>query len=1634
MTSKLKKITIITIFLVLILLMLGGNIKATIEVGGGTFYTKDDISWTGYNISVDGEWFYCRNHSYGLTKLLRDSTGSLTTRTTATSTSSSAAETSAIAKSKSTAESLGWSFSSSKKSNTLRALSLEFKDWEEITEPEEEVALFAFSSKYYTNPSDLVQKAVWDYLSQHSDLNYDEYCASEGPNEINQAASYYVNVWLKTNKADIQSDDSNAKARVLGKDYIVGPFFIKYNDTVIGRVAFCEEEEHKITDQSGNVISGAQITNVSGSPMGGGKVPNGEPFYIKFPYNETMRKLNIDITLKSIKDVSAKKRDVITKAHDFAFVITSEVHEDSSYFKHSSSCPSDPSGSEEGATYCPYCSGSVNTTYEATAEGKVEDQGEATSKYQNMVQIDGDVEYEYPEIHLSAPLGPTHRGDDDDDIIGGDDDDDNNDDDDDDNNDDDDDDDDDRETIEMELAGYVWEDGAIGKDQVINGSLDSGESRLEGIEVRLYNATLGTLAQVHGGKDGSGSTNPTITDKNGFYKFDGINPIYKYYVQFTYDGMLYTNTYGAGVPEYNTQAWNVSSKGSEVVSERSALNEKFVTISSYPSSYKTTAIFGGNYLTDGYNRIYDIDSNLVKSYKNKITDQLRSYLSSNKRLEDGASNYINNIYLPIINNSQDQTEAKQVLQYIWDSRINSYAGEESEQDGKVARADGKYYPYYDKFALVDDQGNKVTSNNSTTTWQGYRIIYNGQLHINLGVVRRPTTDLQLEQDLVRTVVSINGKDETYTYGTFSSKGIKLNPADAQIEQNVAAADYNYKEYSGNLSSEIEGGTAAYPEDYARIQMYVTYRLNIKNNSSMPTSIDEIATYIDSKFYSYSDLYTTTSGMKIKGVYGTYLYPDSDTSYAEKDLTDYDANSFGLSVNPNSKYGTGSETGKSMGTDLYISFNDTTVILEQNQIISVYITYRLGENSTTNAKFNCTYQSPQAKGENHAYAILQDLFKDINPKKIYIYTHSEINAYSTFFKKENDPTATQAKYSSYYDYSSALSRGYSYRAAGIFDALSIPGNLDKAQMNSYEQNNQKSEDDWDKASTFVLVDLQDIRKIKGNVWETVGDPANKWADTTEYPKYNQSYSAENITVELVEIKNGTEYVRGRTTTASDGSYEFRDYIPGLYTIRFIYGDSTKYDTVQYSKYTTFTINEKEQKSAYNGQFYQSGKANPKTNDNQYWYAVEEDDRYSDAYDEAIRRKEVNELLQTHTYKDVVNVLKHPTDYRMEAYTSLLDIEVEKARTTTSSGQKPGYTISNVDFALTPRTEAKLSMNKEVTHIKLILQNGTVQFDADTATIREQGVPAVVQAAQGNDITISMLSELIDGSTLEITYTITVTNESEEDTVTYYKDSNGNIVALGFYKEDPTKIIYYEDGLIRTYNNQNTFERNSDETWMTKITNGTTAMRSVDITKTETIETTTRPDVLADFVANNLTFTKTAYTGASMNDGWDLFTGRKEDFEKEYYKQKDSDASFKPDSMENMIDEAQNISQEVYDNNTIVLANQRNPLVTTDLRHGESVSSDIILSKVISVNEDYANASAGLLRDDKSYSNHARILSINNTVSRIQDMTAENLKHTTENVVISDPTGIGNVYIIILLTLTVAVIIAVGIVLIKKYVIK
>lgn len=101
----------------------------------------------------------------------------------------------------------------------------------------------------------------------------------------------------------------------------------------------------------------------------------------------------------------------------------------------------------------------------------------------------------------------------------------------------------------ISIGGNVWEDAKTGKASLgdgINSTTNNVDKNLENIKVSLYTEDM-ELAELM--PDDSVTNiynriNPTLTDANGNYKFEGVcvDESKKYYVVFEYDGQIYMPT------------------------------------------------------------------------------------------------------------------------------------------------------------------------------------------------------------------------------------------------------------------------------------------------------------------------------------------------------------------------------------------------------------------------------------------------------------------------------------------------------------------------------------------------------------------------------------------------------------------------------------------------------------------------------------------------------------------------------------------------------------------------------------------------------------------------------------------------------------------------------------------------------------------------------------------------------------------------------------------------------------------------------------------------------------------------------------------------------------------------------------
>ena len=120
--------------------------------------------------------------------------------------------------------------------------------------------------------------------------------------------------------------------------------------------------------------------------------------------------------------------------------------------------------------------------------------------------------------------------------------------------------------IDMHLGGNVWEDMPSVKLGEYTGKKQNGSLSMAGIQVELFDAN--TRQRLFA----------TTTDKDGQYGFRRLNPMHKYYVVFTYDGMRYESTV------YRDNLSGGYSTARETT--RDNFNSKFAHINSSPNNYQ----------------------------------------------------------------------------------------------------------------------------------------------------------------------------------------------------------------------------------------------------------------------------------------------------------------------------------------------------------------------------------------------------------------------------------------------------------------------------------------------------------------------------------------------------------------------------------------------------------------------------------------------------------------------------------------------------------------------------------------------------------------------------------------------------------------------------------------------------------------------------------------------------------------------------------------------------------------------------------------------------------------------------------------------------------------------------------------
>ena len=882
--------------------------------------------------------------------------------------------------------------------------------------------------------------------------------------------------------------------------------------------------------------------------------------------------------------------------------------------------------------------------------------------------------------------------------------------------------------------------------------------------------------------------------------------------------------------------------------------------------------------------------------------------------------------------------------------------------------------------------------------------------------------MALYKDVLKAEVQVNGKTQTYNYDArkAGSNGFSIGVSETdylnglrgmykdstdytnqnqtrEVETDTYDLDMRTEEvangqssnYNQNVTGKVNGNYKL-NENYEnlqqtgnqvnedRLKIYITYKLAIRNQSSMVGAITELVDYYDTN-YKFIEAYVGDINGNKTG-----------------DVTKYDT-----SMYANTEY----KSTKNSYNTIYLRPNAETRLANGEEQYIYVVLQLLGP-------------------DNDAGTLLSKEL--LNNNTLTVMNLAEINGYKTYNSKTDSNTP------------------------GLVDIDSNPGNLNVSNIDKLTQENivnypnirSMYEDDTSRAPAFIYK-LLESRTIEGTVYEdNTGKEARVY--TAQEREGNgqiddQDKRIQGVIVELVEIKNGQMIVRSTTTTNADGWYGFTGFLPGDYTVRYTYGSND--DTAMNKTSTWYKgVND----TSYNGQDYESttygtkqgvelGTQNYKTDttlinkytenynnknaeestvqiaestvidkynqDGYYWYTV--DDKLSDARDDAFRRNQVIDYSKNEYGTEIVNhkaevfnayVNPQPQHITQElnrtlanelerrtyryAYTPEIEVEVEYAKTTTTGNMNANqdaykHNIVGVDFGIVERPKSELTIDQDVANIKVTAADGvTVLFDTQTGVNNLQWINKgdINKYDKEELINVIMDEEIMSGAKIEITYNLTIRNNSEND-----------------------------------------------------------------------IDTTTRAKTILNYVANNLNYEE----ADNMLNGkplWKVVT-------------KDSVQNAKNSSFVNNTNGSNNLKLiDLSTQTTILQATEDNPLANTNLKPGEQVTSTLTLKKVLS-----SESSS----DDLSYTNMTEIVEIDNTVGRYdhgavpgnQDIELQPQEHDTSGaskyvsynndgnidpdhpqdgqVIITPPTGSQYIYYVIGITST--LILAIGIFLIKKFVV-
>ena len=322
--------------------------------------------------------------------------------------------------------------------------------------------------------------------------------------------------------------------------------------------------------------------------------------------------------------------------------------------------------------------------------------------------------------------------------------------------------------------------------------------------------------------------------------------------------------------------------------------------------------------------------------------------------------------------------------------------------------------------------------------------------------------------------------------------------------------------------------------------------------------------------------------------------------------------------------------------------------------------------------------------------------------------------------------------------------------------------------------------------YIKLTLSESRKLSGIVFEdsvvdktlgngTLDDGENNRASKVTVELLNADKQTVSklyqVNDRAVVYDNNNELPKASLSTTEGGTYTFDGVVPGYYYIRFTYGDGKQLmmpasEAIKSKDYKSTIITNENIKNA------MEAKDSNEAIKLAEWYKTTGNTNYSTAVDDLNQRRTVDGYV----YKDDGKVYdkdgKETTDImNINAYTPMIGISIEndiKNATEGNTGTAHKNEFKGFNFGLIKQPDTNIAIEKKITNVKFTNQAGTTLVSENPS--QSNYITALDKISNGSkNAKMEIEPEQIYGSNIEITYEITVTNNSVEDYTdeTYYK---------------------------------------------------------------------------------------------------------------------------------------------------------------------------------------------------------------------------------------------------------------------------